>query len=43
MIELLNTSCMKQTKELVGGAGGAALEMTERVVGEVLMMDVHSV
>ena len=43
MIIVLNTSCIKQTKEHVGAAWGAALEMIERVVGEVLVIDVHSV
>ena len=43
VIVLLNTSCITQTKERVGGALGAALEMIEHVLGKVLVMDVHSV
>ena len=43
VIVLLNTSCITQTKEHVGGAWGAALEMIERVVGGVPVMDAHSV
>ena len=43
MIILLNTGCIKQTKEHVGGAWGPTLELTENIVGEVLVMDAHSV
>ena len=42
-VVLLNTNYITQTKEHVGGAWGAALEMIECVVGKVLVMDVHSV